>query len=86
MSTEPNGKSRNKILSFMIRKIVKIIPKDICKDRKLIDTKLAYINSRWGTFVNDSGDYEDIIKFEVDNSLYQNLLNNQYTHLKCILM
>ncbi|MBN2618044.1 MAG: WYL domain-containing protein [Spirochaetales bacterium] len=63
----------NKILSLQVNKITKIIQKEIFRDRELINEKLDYINSRWGTFINDRGDYEDEAVFEVDESLYLKL-------------
>lgn len=63
-----------RILSFMVSKIVKISLKEVCRDKKLIESKLDFINSRWGIFVNEVDGYIDSVKFEVNDSLYQNLI------------
>ncbi|QEN03318.1 WYL domain-containing protein [Thiospirochaeta perfilievii] len=64
-----------KILNFVISKIVNITPKDKCNNKILIGEKLAYINNRWGTFVSGPQEFEDDVKFEVDDSMYLKLLS-----------
>lgn len=65
-----------RLLSFMVSKIEKIIPKDICLDRQLIRSKMEFINSRWGTFINEKDNFQDrdIVRFMVDDSIYLNLI------------
>lgn len=65
---------KEKLVNFTVSKIEKIITGNICTDRKLIEESLAYIDSRWGSFVND--EYVADVVFEVDESLFELLVRN----------
>ncbi|MBN2658648.1 MAG: transcriptional regulator, partial [Spirochaetales bacterium] len=65
---------KEKLVNFTVSKIEKIVTGNICQDRKLIAESLAYIESRWGAFVND--EYVADVVFEVDESLFELLVRN----------
>ncbi len=63
------------IQHFTLHKIQDIFIKEIFTDKKLIEDRLKYIDSRWGTFVSDSKNYLADVEFIADQSLYGTLKN-----------
>lgn len=63
-----------KLLNFAIDKIVKIVPHEVFTDAAFVKEKLDYIDSRWGTFVNDKDGYTADVEFEADEILYEKLV------------
>ncbi|MBN2836314.1 MAG: WYL domain-containing protein [Candidatus Delongbacteria bacterium] len=69
-------KGYEKMLTFVISKIDDIKTRDVFSDRKLIVEKLAFIDSRWGTFISDKEDYTGEVRFIVDESLHEKMQRN----------